>query len=362
MLEQARQAVAASNFASFDGNSGAELYRDVLQLDAENEPARAGLEQALDSAIGGAWRALSAGQLDAATDGMEAVRLIAPAHRGLTELVTAIEAETARRLADATERELMEQRQRQIQAALTQMAARLQAGALLEPESDNAIIHFDLAQGLSAGDAAVRAARNELTAALVAAGDRALQARRTRDARRHAAAASEINSSAAGLAALYRRIEERERPAAPQPRPVSTLPSAAEMARTLEVLVQTFPESPGPAEPQLGVPETPAPGGEPAWVPGEGVVPAGQLEERRRGVAEYPPAARVGQVTGWVELEFTVARNGSVKDIEVIAAEPRRTFDSAAIAALRDYRYSPVLRDGQPVEQRARLRFNFRNP
>jgi protein TonB len=58
-------------------------------------------------------------------------------------------------------------------------------------------------------------------------------------------------------------------------------------------------------------------------------------------------------------MEFTVARDGSVKDIAVVNAEPRRTFDAAAQAALRRYRYQPVVRDGETVEQRARMRMRF---
>ena len=58
-------------------------------------------------------------------------------------------------------------------------------------------------------------------------------------------------------------------------------------------------------------------------------------------------------------MEFTVARDGSVKDVTVVNAEPRRTFDAAALAALKRYRYQPVVRDGETVEQRARMRMRF---
>jgi protein TonB len=361
MMQQAADATAAHRFVSFDGSSSAELYRDVLTLDAVNEQARAGLDNSLDSAIGDARQALATGRLDAATNTMEAVRLIEPDHRGLTQLTADVQAETTRALADATARELMAERQQQIQAALGEMSARIRADALLDPEPDNAISHFQAAQNLSAGDPAVRSARNELTAALVAAGERALQDKQVKEARRHAAAASRINNSGAGLAALYFHIEQAETVAvAPQPKP-RPLPPASEMARTLEAVIQVAPVA-APEPEAVPKEEAPAPApqpAEPVWVPGEGVIPAGQLTALRRGQAEFPNEARVGQISGWVEMEFTVARNGSVKDVEVTASEPRRTFDNAAVVAMRDYRFEPVTRDGQPVEQRARMRMRF---
>lgn len=364
MLQRARQAMDAQRFVSFDGSSSAELYRDVLELDAVNEQARTGLDNALDRAISSTRQALAAGQLDAATNSMEAVRLIDPTHRGLAQLVAEVQMQTTRRLADATAQELMAERQRQIQAALEQMTGRIQAGALLDPESDNAISHFQSAQSLSPGDPAVRTARNQLTATLVAAGEGSLQEHHISDARRHAAAAKRINSSAAGLAALFLHIEEAATAATdPQPDPVSTLPSAAELARALEAVTPIAPPTtPAPAEtqaPPVTAPTPPAPPAEPVRVPGEGVIPASQLKELRRGAADFPAEARIGQISGWVELEFTVARNGAVRDIKVTASEPRRTFDDAALSAMRDYRYEPLLRDGQPVEQRARLRMRF---
>jgi TonB family protein len=54
-----------------------------------------------------------------------------------------------------------------------------------------------------------------------------------------------------------------------------------------------------------------------------------------------------------------VARDGSVKDIVVTNSEPARTFDAAAVAAMRRYRYRPVMQNGAAVEQRAYLRIRF---
>jgi TonB family protein len=74
---------------------------------------------------------------------------------------------------------------------------------------------------------------------------------------------------------------------------------------------------------------------------------------------EYPRKAREDSIQGWVELDFTVAVSGQVKDLSVHAANPRGVFDQAAMSALAQWRYKPVLVDAKPVAQRARIRIRF---
>jgi protein TonB len=73
----------------------------------------------------------------------------------------------------------------------------------------------------------------------------------------------------------------------------------------------------------------------------------------------YPKSAEAKKTQGWVELDFTVAQSGAVKDIVVHAASTPGVFDDAAISALAKWRYQPVVRDSQPKEQRARVRIRF---
>ncbi len=73
----------------------------------------------------------------------------------------------------------------------------------------------------------------------------------------------------------------------------------------------------------------------------------------------YPKKAEANKTQGWVELDFTVAESGAVKDITVHAASTPGVFDDAAIAALSQWRYKPVLRDAKPAAQRARIRIRF---
>ena len=58
-------------------------------------------------------------------------------------------------------------------------------------------------------------------------------------------------------------------------------------------------------------------------------------------------------------MDFTVAADGSVRDVTVRAASPVGVFEQAAIKSVSQWRYVPVKRNGRPVDQRARLRMRF---
>lgn len=89
------------------------------------------------------------------------------------------------------------------------------------------------------------------------------------------------------------------------------------------------------------------------------IVAAGELTLVKSVKPDYPKKANAGKIEGWVELDFTVAESGAVKDIAVHAASSPGVFDSAAIAALSQWRYMPVVKDSTIVPQRARLRIRF---
>ncbi len=89
------------------------------------------------------------------------------------------------------------------------------------------------------------------------------------------------------------------------------------------------------------------------------VIDAATLARDKYVAPRYPTAAQRKGIGGWVELEFTVAADGTVKDLAVFRAEPAQAFDEAAIKAVSQWRYRPILRDGRAVEQRARLRVRF---
>lgn len=92
------------------------------------------------------------------------------------------------------------------------------------------------------------------------------------------------------------------------------------------------------------------------------VVSANQLDLVKSVPPIYPRKAEQNGVEGWVELDFTVAGSGAVKDVAVHSASPPGVFDQAAVGAVLQWRYKPVLRDAKAAEQRARIRIRFTVP
>jgi TonB family protein len=74
----------------------------------------------------------------------------------------------------------------------------------------------------------------------------------------------------------------------------------------------------------------------------------------------YPDRARERGTEGWVDLEFTVAKDGTTRDAVVRAAEPAGTFDRAALDAVKRWRYEPRVVGDTAVEQRVQTRLRFR--
>jgi protein TonB len=77
---------------------------------------------------------------------------------------------------------------------------------------------------------------------------------------------------------------------------------------------------------------------------------------------DYPVGARQRGIEGWVDVQFTVRTDGSVRDPSVIAADPPEVFDRAALQAIKGWKYNPKIEDGKPVERpdlRVRIRFEL---
>jgi protein TonB len=107
-----------------------------------------------------------------------------------------------------------------------------------------------------------------------------------------------------------------------------------------------------PAPPPPPPPRTPEVR-EPVRVGGELKVPA--LIERVE--PEYPALAVRAQVLGVVILEAVVGREGRVEDVRVLRSIP--LLDNAAVAAVRQWRYSPLLLNGVPERFVLTVTVNF---
>jgi len=166
-------------------------------------------------------------------------------------------------------------------------------------------------------------------------------------------------------------------PPPPPPPPASRGTRAAQPAKPVSTTGPTFTV---PAEIPVGIqPETGIDLGEEGGVAGgvEGGIPGGvlggipggmvtevlppppPLKPRRVGgdlqapalihrvEPNYPGVAIAGKVSGTVILEATVNDAGGVTDVQVLRSIP--LLDQAAIKAVKQWRYQPLVLNGQPV-------------
>lgn len=125
----------------------------------------------------------------------------------------------------------------------------------------------------------------------------------------------------------------------PEPRPEPTPEPAPEPppreAPAEPAPAATTAESSEPAEREAAPAAEPAPSNEPVSV--------GQATPTSRVDPNYPPRAQRRGMEGFVEVAFTIRRDGSVdsSSIRVTNAQPRRVFDDAARDAIAKWQFEP---------------------
>jgi protein TonB len=296
---------------------------------------------------------------------------------------------------------------------------RLASGQLIDPPDDSARTYLDSALALAPDDADVRATSLAFGEALIAQFRRALAAGNATEAQHWLSAGTSFHVGATTLkemSAQLQQLQSAQQAATPAPRsepaaaaataavaplaPVAAsanpavgaasgatsagasssgaappaapgtrgeisagpavAPTAAPVAPPAASAASPAPVAPttvaraAVATPPLAAPHT---AGLPEIAPG--VVSEGSLTRVSFVTPIYPAEALDDHTSGWVELEFTVTPEGKVNDITVLSSEPRNVFDRAARSAIARNRYKPVLRDGAPVAQRARIRVRF---
>jgi len=63
----------------------------------------------------------------------------------------------------------------------------------------------------------------------------------------------------------------------------------------------------------------------------------------------YPVQAKSRNVTGRVEFRFLVDRDGRIKDVEILEADPEGVFEQATIEAVKRWRFQPAKVKGAAV-------------
>ncbi len=297
---------------------------------------------------------------------------------------------------DAVEEELRTTRsERRADEVLALAAQRLDEGALTSPPNDNARYYYQLALSNDPGNAAAQTgltvvaskivlqAREEIDggrfdtaeallaearqldpqSAELAASTKALsearqrvaedrqraeRERRAEEERRLAEKRAEEQRQAAEREAEQQRAAAAAAAAAAADASAAEPPPADSVAADTAESVADESEAPAPAEALQPVPvreQTP--------------VAASTLNRTKYVAPRYPRSAERRSVSGWVDVVFTVATDGSVNDIEIIGSEPGDTFVDAATRAVEKWEFEPVVEDGQIVEKRAGVRMMF---
>ena len=77
----------------------------------------------------------------------------------------------------------------------------------------------------------------------------------------------------------------------------------------------------------------------------------------RRVEPVYPDLAKRARVQGVVLLQVTVDETGNVTDLKIIRGHP--LLNQAAVDAVKQWKYSPTLLNGEPVPVIATVTVNF---
>jgi protein TonB len=215
------------------------------------------------------------------------------------------------------------------------LAAGIAERALSQRQLDDATRVIDLLDRVDPRSYTVATLRTKLAAA---------QQQQQREQQQAAAAALAQQQAAAAAA------QQQQQAAQSAPAPVAATPAPA-----------TPPPAPAPPVAAPPQPEPVAPAPAPVV---QAPAPATGETRDARPLRQVPPvfpvdAARRRQ-EGWVELEFTIGTDGAVRDVAVVRAQPSRVFDREAVRAMQQWSFEPALRNGQPVEVRARRRIEFR--
>ncbi|HEY1537442.1 MAG TPA: TonB family protein, partial [Polyangiaceae bacterium] len=78
----------------------------------------------------------------------------------------------------------------------------------------------------------------------------------------------------------------------------------------------------------------------------------------QRTDAVYPPEALAARLEGTVVLFVTVEADGTVS-LATVAESAGVAFDQAALAAVKQWKFAPARRGGQPISSRVRVPFAF---
>ena len=293
--------------------------------------------------------------------------------------------------------------EQQVDDVLAKAAARLDAGALLSPSNDNARYYYELVlsndsqntaarQGLSviAGKLAFQA-RSEIDSGDLSAAEeilvdaRALDPengdveatvtalanaraeivaqQRRNEANRQAAierkAAAERQAEIDRQAEIERQAEAERNAATEQPtdanEEIVAATDVADETQSAKTAADTNADAgvDAPAQEAASI-ETPDP-----VAASPRPVAVSSLKRIKYVAPKYPRSAERRNISGWVDVMFTVSIDGTVKDVNILNSEPGDVFVNAATKAVEKWEFEAVIENGLLVEKQAAVRMMF---
>jgi TonB family protein len=137
--------------------------------------------------------------------------------------------------------------------------------------------------------------------------------------------------------------------ASPNPNKGNLAPSKATNANTKPNEKHAAAEKPA-APPPLGKSGAPSPRLRITWI-------AQKAKIVSQVSAVYPPEAIQGNITGVVELDVIIAKDGTVQSAAATSGQP--LLAQAAIDSVKQWRFSPTMVNNQPVEIETAVPFTF---
>jgi TonB family protein len=417
-LALAKKALNEGKLVEPAGESALDLYRSALSINPGSQPARDGVRAVADKILERGEKALMSEKLEEAVASVELARDIQPDHPRLSFMDEQIKRERERmKLTQAAEVGS------RVSALLAQASQRIDQDKLITPAGESARDSLAEARRLDPSDPAVLQANRDLINRIVDASKQAATAGNLDQAQSLATAARQMGYGGSGLASVDRAISDarsaasrragadaeiavaRKRlndgqliePAGDSARDHignvrSADPTRAEIAELNTILatklvdqgksalstqqfdkakqmataaretgarsqdaaiaalerdIDTARRSVAAVKPAAATPASAAP------------VAATSLKRTKTIAPEFPESARRKGVTGWVEVVFTVTPKGTVADAEVRSSSPEEVFDDAAVKAVKQWRFEPATKDGQPVATRTMIRLKF---
>jgi protein TonB len=309
LLAQASQRMDQDKLITPAGDSARDSLSEARRLDPSDPAVLQANRDLINRIVDASKAAAVAGNLDQAQSLATAAKQMGYGGSGLASVDRAIadsrSAATKRAGADAE---------------VTVARKRLNDGQLIEPAGDSARDHIANLRTADPTRAEIGELNTILATKLIDQGKTALGAQQFDKAKQLATSAREtgVRSQEAAIVALERDIEA---------------------ARTRTVATAAKPAAAAPVS--------------------AGPVAATSLKRTKTVAPDFPESARRKGLTGWVEVVFTVTPKGTVADAEVRSSSPEEVFDDAAVKAVKQWRFEPATKDGQPVATRTMIRLKF---